>query len=158
VTPPAPTTPSHPVTLDWTGTMDASNPPGNYEWFVTFADAVNGTPVTVTLFISNQDLPPTHTIANAAGGNGSPGNPYTAGFTEGDDGSHSIDLAALADPNTGQSVSLGSVIPGVGNPAGSGCNFTAGATLTVAPAATLQAAHAATHTFVMQITDGTNVT
>ncbi len=150
--------PGQPITLAWTGMMDAVNPLGLYEFRVEFHDAVNGTPVMVTLYISNNDLPPTHTIAGAAGGNGTPGNPYTAGFTEGDDGSHSIDLAALADPNTGQAVSLGTVFPGMGNPAGgAGFAFTAGSTLTVAPAGTLTAADAGTHTYLVQITDGTNV-
>jgi hypothetical protein len=154
---PATPPPWHPITLAWTGIMDATNPAGMYEYQVDFHDAVNGTPVSVTLFITNNDLPPTHAIANASAGDGRAGNPYMAAFTEGDDGSNTLDLATLDDPNPGQSVMLAGFTPGTGNPPGGvGFAFTAAGVLTIAPAGTLLPADVGTHTYTVQITDGTN--
>jgi hypothetical protein len=158
VTAPTVPAPGHPIMLAWTGVMDASNPAGLYQYRVDFQDAVNGAPVSVTLFITNNDLPPAHTFASATAGDGSAGNPYMASFTEGDDGSNTLDLATLDDPNPGQSVRLGAVTPGTGNPPGGvGFAFTATGVLTIAPAGTLLPADVGTHTYTVQITDGTNV-
>src|SRR5690606_13421548 len=106
---PQPPAPNHPVLLAWTGTADASNPPGGYAWEVEFADAGNGTSVFVDVIITIRDLAPEHTIANAEGGDGSAGDPYRATFNQGDDGTVSVELAHISDPNTSQTVSVDSV-------------------------------------------------
>jgi hypothetical protein len=160
ITPPGLAGPTHPIVLSWTGTADASNPPGIYTWMVDFNDAVNGATVTIQVDITINDLPPTHSIANATGGNGSAGNPYTGQFSQGDTGAVSLDLSSATDPNTSQSVSLIAATPGGSNPSGgSGLAFNVGGGfLTVAPAGTLQVADRGTHTFDVEISDGTNST
>ncbi len=165
VTPPTGITPPsigivpHPALLAWTGTADASNAPGTYTWDVEFKDVVNGTPISITISITINDLPPTHGIANAAGGAGSSVNPYTQGFVHGDTGANAVDMAELSDPNTSQPLSLGTITPDVGNPSG-GAGFvislSAGTFVTVAPAGTLQTADLGTHTFEVAFTDGTS--
>ncbi len=153
-----PGTPMHPVVLTWTGTIDPANPPQAFSWTVTFADTGDGTPVNCTVTISINDLAPGHTIANATGGIGTPSVPYTAGFTHGDTGANSVDLATVTDPNTSQPLSLGAITPWAGNPSGgSGFMFSfAASLLTVAPAGTLQTADLGIHTFDVVVTDGAN--
>jgi hypothetical protein len=160
ITPPAIPAPGHPILLEWTGTADATNAPGSYTWQVSFQDAGIGTPVTVDVTITINDLPPIHSIANAIGGDGSGANPYTAEYTETIDGSTSVDLANVGDPNIGQALNLGTVTPGGANPAGGvGFDFSlAGGLLTVAPAGTLDANDVGTHSFDVDIEDGTNTT
>jgi hypothetical protein len=154
ITAPAiPGTPGHPVTLSWTGTADASNTPGDYTWEVTFEDAVNGTPVTVEVTITIGDLPPTHQIANASAGDGTSGTPYTTEYTVGMTSINDVDLASVTDPNVGQTPVINSVTP-------SASAFTfmlAGGFLNIAPAGTLLATDVGTHTFDVEITDGTNL-
>jgi hypothetical protein len=112
----------------------------------------------VFVTIKIRDLPPVHTLAGAASGNGSPANPYTATFIVGDDGSAGLDLAAVSDPNASQTVTLANLAPGPANPAG-GAGFTvalSGGMLTATPANALQAADIGTHLFTATVTDGTN--
>ena len=155
----APTIPGagHPIVLSWTGTADASNPPGDYTWVVEFNDAVNGSTVTCNVTITITDVPPAHTILNATGGDGtSAGTAYTATFAENDTGATSVDLATVSDANTSQTVTLGTVNEGGSNPSTGAFQFVlSGGSLTVAPAGTLAAADVGTHTFDMDISDGT---
>lgn len=154
--PPLPA-PSHPVTLTWTGTAEATNSPGVYSWTVDFTDTGTGTPVTITVNITIRDLPPIHALANAVQGNGSAGNPYLVEFTQGDNPGLSIDIAWVSDPNTGQSVSLANVIPASVLPSGAaGFAFSIqSGVLSVEPAGALVAADASLRAYTVQITDGT---
>jgi hypothetical protein len=152
---PTPPAPGHPLTLAWTGTADAANPPGPYTWTIDFEDAASGIPSTCTVTITIQDLPPTH--SPVASGNGSPGNPYTASFTEGDGPAAGIDLCSVSDPNTQQTATLTSVTPSPGNPGTIGFNITqAGALLHAAPSGVLTAAEAGPHHYTAQVSDGGN--
>ncbi len=147
-----------PLSLTWTGTADASNDPTlNYDWSITIDDGVS-TPTTITARIIVVNTAPTHNIASATGGTGAPGTPYTAVYTASMNASDDVDLASVADQNTGQTLSVGSVTNGGANPVGgAGFAFTiAGGFLNVAPAGTLVAADVGTHTFAVQLTDGTN--
>jgi uncharacterized protein (TIGR03382 family) len=152
---PTPPAPGHPLTLAWTGTADAANPPGPYTWTIDFEDAASGIPSTCTVTITINDLPPTH--SPVASGNGSPGNPYTANFTEGDGPAAGIDLCSVADPNTQQAVTLTAVNPSPGNPGTVGFDITqAGALLHAAPSSVLTAAEAGSHHYTAQVSDGGN--
>lgn len=152
--------PGHPLAFGWTGTADATNDAGDYTWQITFEDAVSGTPVTIDVTITINDLAPVHVISGATGGNGSAGNPYTATWTQTMGPASDIDLASVSDPNTSQVLNLGTIVPGASNPSG-GSGFTimlAGSLLNVAPTAALTANDVGTHTFDVPVTDGTNVT
>jgi hypothetical protein len=150
----------HPIILEWTGVAEAVNTPGPYLWSVDFRDTVNLTVENFELTITIPDRPPTHSNAGALSGTGSAGDPYRLDYTQGDNSSLITDFAALSDPNSNQSVSLGPVTPGGANPAGgAGFQFgVAAGVLSVAPAGTLTAADAGTHTFDVQVTDGTSFT
>jgi hypothetical protein len=158
ITPPSAAAQGHPLALDWTGTADASNPPGVYTWVVTIADAGIGTPVQIDVSITINDRQPEHTIQDALSGNGSPGTPYFATFTQGDTGAVSVDLAAVTDPNTSQPLNLGTITPGASNPAGgAGITLSLGAgLLTATPGGTLVDADRGVHSFDVEVTDGTN--
>jgi hypothetical protein len=147
-----------PVALTFGGTADGSNAPGTYSWDIVFEDAVNGTGVTITVNITINDVDPAHAIANATGGNGNPGTPYTGQFTQGDTGANSINLCTVTDDNTSQVINLVGTTAGGSNPAGGAglvFNLAAGV-LTVMPGGTLVAADRGTHTFDVEISDGTN--
>jgi hypothetical protein len=150
----------HPIILEWTGVAEAVNTPGPYLWSVDFRDTVNLTVENFELTITIPDRPPTHSSAGALSGTGSAADPYRLDYTQGDNSSLITDFAALSDPNASQSVSLGPVTPGGANPAGgAGFQFgVAAGVLSVAPAGTLTAADAGTHTFDVQVTDGTSFT
>ncbi|MCA8916899.1 MAG: right-handed parallel beta-helix repeat-containing protein [Planctomycetes bacterium] len=145
-----------PVSLVWTGTAAASNNPGDFTWEITFADVANQTPVIVLVTITINNLAPTHSIAGASGGTGATGNPYTTVYTQTMGVSSSINLANVSDPNTSQTLSIGSVTPGGSNPSGgNGFSFTlGGGLLSVAPASVLASGDVGTHTFDVAITDG----
>ncbi len=158
VTAPSLGTPAHPRTLNWTGTVSPTNAPGPYEWEIVFSDAVNGTQVSATVSIAVNDLPPTHAIASATGGNGSPGTPYTAQFIHGDTAASSTDMCAITDPNASQLLTLVATTPGAGNPAG-GAGFSvsfSGGLLSIAPAGPLVVADLGSHSFEAEISDGTH--
>lgn len=148
-----------PHALTWTGDALASNAPGNYTWLFDFEDVVNGTSVRIEVTITINDLPPVHVIAAADAGDGSSGNPYTTVYNQGDDQTAAVDLATVTDPNTSQNVTLANVLPGGSNPAG-GTGFAfvlSGGMLTIAPdGAPLNAQDMGTHTFNVEVTDGTN--
>ena len=162
ITAPTVPAPGQPVLLSWTGVADASNPPGTYSWDVNFQDAVNGTPVTITVNIIIPDVAPTHSPAAGQPGtaDGSAANPYVATFIEDDTSATSVDLADLADANVGQTLMYVSDTQ-VSGPSGSGFNFslTAGGTiLSVNPAAILIAADVGVQVFDVTFSDGnTNV-
>jgi hypothetical protein len=160
IVPPSPGAAAHPVFLEWTGTADGSNPPGTYIWQIDFADTVNGTPLSIDVEITINDVAPTHSINNADSGSGTVGAPYLTSYHQGDSAGSVVDLATVADSNTGQipALALGAIAPGGTNPAG-GAGFAfsiSGGVLSVMPAATLLAADSGTHTFAVDVTDGTN--
>jgi hypothetical protein len=159
IVPPAAPITGHPIPLIWTGVAEASNPPGPYTWQVDFADQVNGTPKSFQLTITINNLPPTHQIDAALSGNGMPGTPYFAEFTQGDTGAMSVNLATVSDPNTSQSPTLALVQALGGNPGGgAGFQFSlSGGVLSAMPAGTLVANDAGTHQFIVQISDGMTV-
>jgi hypothetical protein len=159
ITGPTPPAPGHPVTLVWSGVADAFNPPGAYSWVVEFVDAVSGTPVACTVTIAILDVPPAHLPAGMTSGAGSPGNPYLAAYLTGADSAQVTELCVLSDANATQTVGVGAVVPGAGNPSG-GAGFVidiAGGMLRVAPAGVLLAADEGTHEFTVTITDSTNL-
>ncbi|MBZ0135084.1 MAG: putative Ig domain-containing protein [Planctomycetes bacterium] len=155
IPPPVPAA-GHPILLAWTGTADPVNVPTDYTWTVNFVDAVNGTPVSVLVTITINNLAPAHVIANALAGDGSALTPYTAEYTETMDGTTDIDLASVTDANTGQTLTLSAPAAGVGNPTG-GVGFVfslVGGFLNVAPNGTLTASDVGTHTFDIDVQDG----
>jgi hypothetical protein len=153
----APTTPVHPVLLAWTGTADASNPPGDYTWEIEFADTINLTSVIIEVTITITDLPPTHTILDAMSGDGSSGNPYAVNYFPGATGALAVDLATVTDPNTAQAVNLSGVVQVSGPSGGTGFQFTlAAGVLNIAPAGTLVQADAGNQAFTLVVEDGTH--
>lgn len=162
ITPPGIGTAGHPRLLEWTGTVDAANAPGDYTWEIEFEDtAGTATPVVIFVTISVNDVAPEHVIANADGGDGtSAATPYTAEYTQGDDATATVDLATVTDPNSGQaaSLSVGGIMLGTSNPGGGvGFQFdVTGGMFVIAPAAPLEAGDMGTHTFEVVVTDGTN--
>lgn len=153
ITAPSIPSPGQPLLLEWTGTADASNAPGDYIWDIEFVDAVNGTPVAIEVTIHINDLAPQHAIADADSGDGTAGNPYATTFVVGDDSSVSVDAVAVTDPNTAQALSIDNVLPGTAP-----FDFTlAGGLLTLNPTATLTSAEAGLHQFTVTVTDGTHL-
>jgi hypothetical protein len=145
-----------PISLLWTGTADASNTPGNYDWTIDINDGFSSTVITARIIIN--DVAPTHVIDSATGGNGGTGTPYTASYVVGDLVTVNYDLATIADANTGQTVTISGTTQTSGPTTGSGFTFslTTG-TLSVVPAATLVAGDAGLpQVFDVTITDGTN--
>lgn len=150
--------PGHPLLLQWSGTADASNPPGPYSWSITFASTTgNTTPTTITVTITIEDTAPTHSAIAPTTGDGSSGTPYAATFTEGQTVSNS-DLATVTDLNTGQTLALGTVTDTGGTATGTGFGTTSfslvGNTLRVSSVGALAAADVGTHTFTVDVTDG----
>ncbi len=147
-----------PITLNWTGTADASNTPGSYTWQISVNDGINTVNFTASIIIL--DLAPTHAIGVDAGaGTGqTSGTAYTGQALVGSVAA--LTLADVDDPNTGQNPALGTVTPDAGNPAGgSGFNISLVAGSIVAtPTAALQLADLGTHVFEVDVTDGTNTT
>jgi hypothetical protein len=148
---------AHPVLLTWTGTVDATNPPGDYTWEIDFADTVNLTPLVARVTITINDLPPTHTVLNAMSGDGSSGNPYAVNYFPGATGALAVDLATVTDPNTAQAINLTAAVQVSGPSGGTGFQFamTAGV-LNIAPAGTLVQADAGNQAFTLVVEDGTH--
>ncbi len=155
--PVAPANPAHPVLLAWTGTADASNPPGDYTWEIEFADTVNLTTVIIEVTITINDLPPTHVLLDAMSGDGSSGNPYTVNYFPGATGALAVDLATVTDPNTSQPVTLTGVVQVSGPSSGTGFQFSLSAgVLNIAPAGTLVQDDAGNQAFTLVVEDGTH--
>lgn len=150
--------PGHPLLLQWSGTADASNPPGPYSWSITFASTTgNTTPTTITVTITIEDTAPTHTVVAPTTGDGSSGTPYAATFTEGQTVTNA-DIATVTDLNTGQTLALGTVTDTGGTATGTGFDSTSftlvGTALRVSSVGALAAADVGTHTFTVDVTDG----
>ncbi|MCA8936504.1 MAG: putative Ig domain-containing protein [Planctomycetes bacterium] len=156
ITAPAIPAAGHPITLQWTGTAAASNDPTDYTWQVVFADAVNQTQKSATVTITILNLAPVHAISAALAGDGSSANPYTSVYTETMGAASSVNLATVSDPNTSQTLTLGTPVLGGSNPTGgSGFSFQLqGGFLNVAPTAALTANDVGTHTFDIDVDDG----
>lgn len=147
-----------PITLNWAGTADATNVPGSYVWQLSVDDTVNTVNFTATIIIN--DLAPLHAAGvDATSGNGQ-GNAtaYTGTALVGS--TAALSLADLTNPNTGQAMTLGTVTPDGGNPAGgSGFNITFVAdTIVATPVAALVLADVGTHIFDVEIDDAGNTT
>ncbi|HEX2881531.1 MAG TPA: choice-of-anchor Q domain-containing protein, partial [Polyangiaceae bacterium] len=156
INPPQISVPMHPRVLTFTGTASATNPPGAYTWRVAFRDSVNASVITIDCIITIADLPPTHIIAAAFGGDGSAGNAYQAAFNRGDDAAASINLCTVSDPNAGQALTLAGATK-LGGPGTVGFDFTLTAgTLRVSPAATLTFAEQGLHQYEAEVSDGAN--
>ncbi|MCZ7605609.1 MAG: putative Ig domain-containing protein [Planctomycetota bacterium] len=142
------------INLTWTGTADASNAPGNYDWTIDISDGTSTTSITARIIIV--DVPPQHTILNASGGDGSAGSPYTYTFAVGNTGANSVDLATVTDANTSQTVTISGTPNQTSGPTGgTGFQFTLAANaLTVAPAGALVAADVGTQVFEVVVSDG----
>ncbi|MCZ7607989.1 MAG: hypothetical protein M5U25_18405 [Planctomycetota bacterium] len=142
------------INLTWTGTADASNTPGNYNWTIDINDGTSTTSITARIIIV--DVPPQHTILNASGGDGSAGTPYTYTFAVGNTGANSVDLATVTDANTSQTVTISGTPNQTSGPTGgTGFQFTLAANaLTVAPAGALVAADVGTQVFEVVVSDG----
>lgn len=155
VPPTVPTTPSHPVPLEWTGTADASSTPGSYTWTVHFADVVNATPIAVDITITINNLAPNHAIADADSGGGTNADPYRTAYTQGEDASRSVDMATISDPNTSQALSVTGIALGANPQGGVGFQIDLnGGVLSLAPNGVLTIDDAGTHTFTVSISDG----
>jgi hypothetical protein len=146
-----------PFDLTWTGTAIAAGIPGDYVYMVEIRDNIT-TPVVFMVTITLNDVAPTHAPgANVdATNDGSTVNPYSTLTETGKGGPRA--MATVADANLGQSISIASVVPGVGNPTG-GSGFTISLTAGVihaAPTKALTSNDVGEHSFTVTITDGTN--
>lgn len=167
----APTTPQSgsagaDLTISWSGTVTASNAPGNYDFTINFQDD-EGTPnvVQAVIRIIIDDVAP----QGAQGTDATSSNPFapanqTLGTTP------SLDLCNVTDGNTGQTLTVTNVAAGVGNPASGTITVTnngpiAGTTgplvLTAVASGALTIADVGTWDFTVTVSDGganTNVT
>lgn len=144
-----------PLSLTWTGTADASNPPTDFDWSIAIDDGT--TVVTITARIILNDLDPQHAPATGITGTGTVGTPYQTQFVQGDPPTVFVDVAAVTDPNTSQTLTLQNVVR-TGGTATGGSGFTyqlAGGVLSVNPTSTLVAADVGTNEYTMDISDGT---
>ena len=144
-----------PISLDWAGTADGANSPGDYDWTIDIDDGT--TIVTITARVSITDPDPQHAAVTGITGDGSSGNPYATQFVEGDPAFVTVDLANVTDANTGQTLLLQNVNRTGGTAVGgSGFTFSLSTgVLRVNPAATLVANDVGTNIFAMEVTDGT---
>jgi hypothetical protein len=115
-------------------------------------DAGSGLHQSCEISITIRDLPPAHTIADAAAGDGSAGNPYTAAFHRGANSDARVHLATVSDPNAGQLVFLAGVNPTTGSFA----FHIDGGFLTATPTGVLTSADVGAHAFDLQVNDGSN--
>lgn len=144
-----------PIFLDWAGTVDASNAPGNFDWSIDISDGT--TVVTITARIVLNDVDPQHTAATGITGDGSVATPYLGQFAEGDPASTFLDIANVSDPNINQTLTLLNVNRTGGTAAGgSGFTFSlAGGVLSANPTMALVANDVGTNIYTMEISDGT---
>lgn len=147
-----------PLSLDWVGTIDATNAPTSYVWQISVSDGTTPTNFTATIFIN--DLAPVHAAGvDSTGGNGQgTATPYTGTALVGS--TAALTLADMTNPNTGQAMTLGTVTPDSGNPAGgSGFGISLVAdSIVVTPTTALVLADVGTHIFAVDIDDAGNTT
>lgn len=148
-----------PYPLAWSGTPDPANEPGTYVWIVTLADGTSNTSYQVRIEIL--DLAPGHTPFGATPGTGILMNPYAVWALAST--SPTWDIATLADPNSGQTVTLTGAAA-FSRPPGSAASFTfllgAGTSsrlLSAYPALPTVLADLGVHVWVVTFTDGTHV-
>lgn len=148
------------LTISWTGTVDAGNAPGNYDFTINFQDD-EGTPNVVQAVIRiiiTDTVPQGAMGTDATAGDGSGGDPFrpaaqVIGATL------SLDLADITDANTGQTLIVTNVTAGGGNPSGAitVTNNTPGAggtlTLTATAAAALTVNDVGTFDFAVTVSD-----
>lgn len=60
--------PGQPLTLAWSGTLDAATPAGSYTWVVNFLDVVNQTPISVSVTLNVLAAPPPPPAGGSGGG------------------------------------------------------------------------------------------
>ncbi len=102
--------------LEWTGGVDGGDDPKDYKWAVEFVDAGSGVPVTASVTVRVNDVPPTHVRLNANAGDGTASNPYAWLTVTGNFSGQPI--CFVSDANTGQALALTTVVAGVSNPIG----------------------------------------
>jgi hypothetical protein len=155
------------VTITWSGTVNVSATPGNYDYTVDFEDD-EGTPNTDTVvvrIIVVDSNPFSSQGTDAVAGDGSVGNPYrpssqVVGTTP------VLDLAEVDDLNTTLTLTITSVTPGGSNPT-TGSGFTiddnnpgVGATMiiTATANAALNSNDIGTYDFAVDVSDSINST
>jgi ELWxxDGT repeat protein len=144
--------------ISFNGQMNVAETPGDYVWTITLRDAANNT-VVLTATIRLRDAVPTHQIGpEALSGDGSPGTPYETSVVVG--WSSPLQMFEIMDPNTSQTHSIVSVVPGAGNPTG-GAGFawsipTPFSYVVADPPLPLNALDVGVHDFAVTISDGTN--
>ncbi|MCA8936596.1 MAG: DUF1573 domain-containing protein [Planctomycetes bacterium] len=146
------------ISMDWVGTADATNAPTGYVWQIQISDGITNVNFTATIFVN--DLAPTSAAGTSAtGGNGQgTATPYTGSALVGS--TAALTLADMTNPNTGQAMTLGTITPDAGNPAG-GSGFTVtfvADSIVLTPTAALQLADVGTHAFAVDIDDAGNTT
>lgn len=101
------------LTISWTGTVDAGNAPGNYDFTINFQDD-EGTPnvVQAVIRIIISDVAP----QGAQGAHAVSSNPF-APASQALATTPSLDLCNVTDGNTGQTLTVTNVAADVGNPA-----------------------------------------
>ncbi len=145
--------------FELTGTVAASNTPGDFVFTITVDDAgTQQTVFTVTLTLTNSN-PTMSAGTDAVSGTGTGGDPFdSASQTTGT--TPVLALAEVDDVNSGQTLALGTITPGGGNPSAV-FNITsnspaAGATLIITATAgsALAGGDVGTHTFNIIVNDG----
>lgn len=151
------------LTIFWTGTVDAGNAPGNYDFTINFQDD-EGTPnvVQAVIRIIISDVAP----QGAQGAHAVSSNPF-APASQALATTPSLDLCNVTDGNTGQTLTVTNVAADVGNPASGTFTVTnngpiAGTlVLTAVASGALTIADVGTWGFTVTVSDGganTNVT
>lgn len=151
------------LTISWTGTVDAGNAPGNYDFTIDFQDD-EGTPnvVQAVIRIIISDVAP----LGAQGPHAVSSNPF-APASQALATTPSLDLCNVTDGNTGQTLTVTNVAADVGNPASGTFTVTnngpiAGTlVLTAVASGALTIADVGTWGFTVTVSDGganTNVT
>lgn len=151
------------LTISWTGTVDAGNAPGNYDFTINFQDD-EGTPnvVQAVIRIIISDVAP----QGAQGAHAVSSNPF-APASQALATTPTLALCNVTDGNTGQTLTVTNVAADVGNPASGTFTVTnngpiAGTlVLTAVASGALTIADVGTWNFTVTVSDGganTNVT
>jgi hypothetical protein len=88
--------------LTWTGTANAANAPGTYEWDVQLADGVSTVNYTVRIIITN--AAPAHVVIAPTTNDGSLATPYARNIDIGS--TTAVNIATVSDANTGQNLNF----------------------------------------------------